>query len=114
MQVIKTKITIKELQFAAQKSFGNFVKAVVDIKKGIMAIGGNLHADEEALLLKDGSDQYDLWGINIYPGNSADEFIEFDSMINIRPVQNNRSRSVGNSEIRDKIKEAVKKLVKYE
>lgn len=114
MQIIKDKTSIKELQDAAQSTFGDFVKAVVDLKKGIMAIGGNLHADEEALLIKEGSDQYDLWGINIFPDNSEYDFIEYDSMINIRPIQNNRSRTVESPEIRNKIKAVVKKLIIHE
>jgi len=91
--------------------FGNIVKAVVDIEKGIMAIGGELHADEEALLLEKGSNQRNLWGINLYPELQGDEFIEFDSVINLRPIQGNRTRSVDNVQVRQKIKEIVNKLI---
>ncbi|OGX18641.1 MAG: hypothetical protein A3K83_04930, partial [Omnitrophica WOR_2 bacterium RBG_13_44_8b] len=83
--------------------FGNLVKAVVDIEKGVMAVGGELHSDEEALLLEKGSRQRDLWGINLYPELQGDKFIEFDSLINLRPVQNNRSRRVEDAGIRQKI-----------
>lgn len=104
-------ISRKELNEFAKEGFGDFVKAVVDIEKNIMVIGGELHADEEAVLLEQGSEQADLWGINLYPGKSGDSWIEFDSMINIRPSQNNRSRGVENQEIRAKIIEVVNKLV---
>ncbi|MBI5135344.1 hypothetical protein HZA86_03890 [Candidatus Uhrbacteria bacterium] len=90
---------------------GDLVKAVVDIEKGIMAIGGELHADEEALLLEHGSRQKDLWGINLYPDKTGDDFIEFDSMINIRPSQNNRSRGVEDPEIQRKVIRVVDALV---
>jgi hypothetical protein len=70
------------------------VKAVVDVRRGIMAIGGELHSDEEALLLDDGSAQADLWGINLYPEEADDAWIQFDAMINVRPSQGNRSRAV--------------------
>ena len=70
-----------------------------------------MHADEEAALLADGSRQTDLWGINLYPAQTGDAFIEFDSMINLRPSQNNRSRGVENPEIRETIRTIVRKLV---
>ena len=104
-------ISKKELKEIARKRFGDLVKAVVDIEKGVMAIGADLHADEEAFLLKEGSDQKNLWGINLYPDLEIPEMIEFDSVINIRPSQGNRSRLVENEEIRQKILEIVKNLI---
>jgi len=95
----------------AEKMFGNIVKAVVDVERGIMAIDGELHADEQALLLENGSEQKNLWGINIYPDKIGEDFVEFDSVINIRPSQQNRSRGVDNPEIRQKILDIVNKLV---
>ncbi len=74
--------------------YGDMVKVVVDCKRKVMAVGAQMHADEEQMLLEDGSAQEDLWGINIYPEKSGEDFIEFDSMINLRPRQNNRTRSV--------------------
>jgi len=91
--------------------FGNMVKAVIDIDKEIMAVDGELHADEEALLLENGSKQENLWGINIYPDMPENEWVEFDSMINLRPSQDNRTRGVDNPEIRQKIREIVSKRV---
>lgn len=91
--------------------FGNLVKAVVDVEKGIMAVDGELHADEEALLLENGSAQKNLWGINIYPDLTGDDFIEFDSMINLRPSQGNRSRSVEDKEIQKEIIKIVNSLI---
>ena len=87
------------------------VKAVVDIERGLMAVGGELHADEEAGLIDDGSRQADLWGINIYPGSAEPEWIEFDSMINVRPSQGNRSRDVEDESIRALIRMVVSRLV---
>lgn len=91
--------------------FGNLVKAVVDIEKEIMAVDADLHADEEAILLEEGSSQKNLWGINIYPESTGADFVEFDSLINLRPSQNNRSRGVENNEIQQKILKIVDKLV---
>lgn len=111
MKIVKNKISIAELKKMSEKMFGNLVKAVVDIEKEIMAVNADLHADEEKLLLENGSEQRNLWGINLYPENSGDDFVEFDSMINLRPSQGNRSRSVENPEIQKEILEVVNKLL---
>ncbi|MBI2029875.1 hypothetical protein HYT02_05650 [Candidatus Gottesmanbacteria bacterium] len=92
-------------------SFGGLVKAVVDIKKELMVVGADMHADEEKFLLENGSKQDNLWGINLYPAGEGEDFIEFDSMINIRPRINNFTRSIDNPEIRKKITATVNKLV---
>jgi hypothetical protein len=107
----ENKISISELKEMAKKMFGNLVKAVVDVEKGIMAINGELHADEQVLLLEKGSKQQNIWGINLYPDKTGDDFIEFDSVTNIRPLQQNRSRGVENEETRRKISEIVNKLI---
>lgn len=112
MKIIKDNISTKELKEMSARRFGNLVKAVVDIKREIMAIDAELHADEEALLLENGSSQKNLWGINIYPELTGGDFIEFDSLINLRPSQGNRSRGVDNQEVKKKILEIVNKLVK--
>lgn len=96
----------------ANAMFGSLVKAVVDIEKEIMVVDAELHADQEAMLLKKGSDQENLWGINLYPESFDQEnFIEFDSMINLRPSQNNLSRGVEDVQIQEKIRKIVNKLV---
>lgn len=101
-----------ELKQMAQSKFGNFVKAVIDVERKLMIIDAELHADEEALLIEQGSKQADLWGINIYPELGKDEWIEFDSMINLRPSQGNRTRGVDNPDIRGKIIQVVNNLIK--
>ncbi len=111
MKIIKDKIALCELKDMAAKSFGNFVKAVVDVTNGFMAVDADLHSDEEALLLENGSEQKNLWGINLYPEIEGEDFIEFDSMINLRPSQKNRSRGIDDPEIREKIKNIVNNLV---
>src|SRR3989344_6473119 len=108
MEIIDKSITTKQLTAMAQKMFGDLVKAVVDVRREVMAVDGELHADEEALLLENGSKQEDLWGINLYPAlNGSEDFIEFGSMINLRPSQGNRSRSVTNPSVREKIRQIV-------
>jgi hypothetical protein len=112
MRIVDISITLEELKAMAGGRFGELVKAVVDVATGVMAIDGELHADEEALLLERGSRQADLWGINIYPELSDKDRIEFDSIINIRPSQGNRSREVEDPAVREKIFHIVARLVK--
>jgi Protein of unknown function (DUF5674) len=83
--------------------FGDLVKAVVDIRREVMAVDAELHADEEAFLLGEGSAHEDLWGINLYPALHGNDFVEFDSMINLRPSRGNRSRGVEDAAIRERI-----------
>lgn len=106
------KISIKDLQDMATKMYGTLVKADVDVAKKIVIVDMELHADGEAELLKQGSKQEDLWGINLYPAKfGKPDFIEFDSMINLKPRQNNRSRSVEDAAIRTKIENIVGEVV---
>ena len=111
MKIVKEKIERKELKEMAASGFGNFVKAVVDVENEIIAVDAELHSDEEALLLENGSEQNDLWGINLYPELEGKDFVEFDSMINLRPSQGNRSRGVSDPRIRQKIKVIIDRLV---
>jgi hypothetical protein len=105
------KIDFRELQAMAAGLFGDMVKAVVDIRQAVMAVDAELHSDEEALLLQNGSDQADLWGINLYPELAGEDFVEFDSMINLRPSQGNRSRGVDDPAVRMQIQKLVSSLV---
>jgi len=112
MTIIDAPVPLEDFKRMAQGLFGNFVKAVVDVERKILAVNGELHADEEALLLESGSRQEDLWGINIYPDLEMPDRVEFDSVINIRPSQGNKSRGVDNPEIRDAILKIVEELVR--
>lgn len=114
MKLIKESISIPELKKMSEKMFEGLVKAVVDIEQEIMVVDAEFHADEEFFLLEENdSKQENLWGINIYPDKSeTNEFVVFDSMINVRPRQGNRSRSVEDLTIQKKIRDIVQKLVK--
>lgn len=113
MKIVKDPISRKELADMAIEEYGSVVKAVVDLEQGIMAVGGELHADEEVLLMEqEGSKREHTWGINLYPKNPEENWIEFDSMVNLKPALGNRSRTVENVAVREKIKEIVRKLVR--
>ena len=113
IRIVRDTISKKELADVASAGFGDMVKAVVDITQGVMAVGGELHADEEALLTEQcGSKREDVWGINLYPQKVGAEWIEFDSMINLKPQFGNRSRGVEDAMTQEKVVEVVNKLVR--
>jgi|SRR3989344_3914884 len=110
--IIEEPMTRAELKKIAEKRFGDLVKAAVDIEQEIMAVGGEFHMDEQTTLFEEkGSKQQNVWGINIYPDDIGEGFIEFDSMINLKPNQGNRTRNIQNQEILKKITTIVKKLI---
>ena len=112
MKILTEPITVSDLKTMAAEMFGDMVKVVVDVERELVALDAELHSDIEALFLDDGSKQNSLWGINLYPDLWGDDFIEFDSMINMRPSQKNMSRGVDNQETREKIIKIVNKWVK--
>ena len=111
MKIVTGSITLDELKQMSTVIFDNMVKAVVDVDREVLAVDAELHSDLEALLLQDGSGQKNLWGVNFYPELQGDDFIEYDSMINLRPSQGNRSRGVDDEQIRKKIASVVAKRV---
>jgi len=113
IKIIHQQIPKADLSDLELKSkYGNLVKAVVDIKQAIMIAGMTMHSDGEGILLEKGSAQEDLWGINLYLQETKDQWIDYDSVINLRPSQGNESRGVDNPVIRDKIREIINQLIK--
>ena len=108
MLICENPVSRDDLRQMAATGFGDMVKGVVDIDRELLAVDAELHADLEAFLLNHGSSQNSLWGINLYPDEDED-FVEFDSLINIRPMSGNRSRGVDDSKIRERILEVVLK-----
>lgn len=111
MKIIRDSISIPEVKEMAHIWYGELVKAVVDVEREIMAVDGEMHADEEQILLGDGSKQENLWGINIYPNKTGDDRIEFDSMINVRPTQQNMSRGIENKTLQKTIRLIVDRMI---
>ena len=101
--ILKSRIERAELARLVETYFEDMVKYVVDVARGVIAVGGELHADAEQQLLEAGSRQRDIWGANYYPGRGRDGCIEFTALINIRPAQGNRSMEVQDGAIREKI-----------
>ena len=112
MQIISQSISRNELKNMLPGYFGDMIKAVVDIKQNVLGLDAELHADIEKEMLAQGSSQVDLWGINLYPNIDGEDFIEFDSLINIRPYQGNRSRDVQDPAVREQITKVINTLIK--
>jgi hypothetical protein len=112
MKIIKNPINIKELWESKESDFQEMLKIVVDIEREVLAIDAELHADLEELLLEDGSKQEDIWGANIYPNKTGEDFIEYTAFINIRPSHNNKSMEIIDQEIQVKVEEITTRLLK--
>ncbi len=111
-RIVKDRITKGKLENLAHEQYGNMIKAVVDIGQDIMGVGGELHVDIQSILLeKENSKTEDTWGINLYLDKTGEEFIEFDSMINLKPASGNKTRGVEDIETQKKIRGIVAKLV---
>jgi uncharacterized protein DUF5674 len=105
-------ISLDDVRALAQARFGDMIKGVVDLERGILLLDADLHADQEASLLAEGSKQSNLWGINLYPDVVGEDWLEFDSMINLRPSFGNRSRGVDDAAIRSSIAALIARLVR--
>ena len=111
MTILINPISRAELKDYAANTFGDMIKCVADVDKGLLAIDADLHADLERMLLENGSQQTSLWGFNLYPDETGEDFIEYDSLINIRSWQGNPSRDVLDQEVRGKIANIVDKFI---
>lgn len=111
MKTVKS-ISLAELKEMSEKMYGSLVKADIDISQGIMIVDMGMHADGEAYLLQNGSKQGDIWGINLHPADfGTKDFIEFDSMINIRPSQGNASKDILDLNVKKQIVSLVNSIV---
>lgn len=111
MEILSNKVSLDYIRDLSQNWYGEMIKAVADVQKRLIAVDAELHSDLERLLLENGSSQESLWGFNIYPDLDGEDFVEFDSLINIRPRQNNKSRDVEDPQIREKIVSIVNEYI---
>ncbi len=110
-QIVRTTATPSAVRAAVDQGFGDMVKAVVDVRRHLLALGGSLHADGESLLLDDGSQQEDLWGANVYPAQPRDRQIEYTSLINIRPRQGSRNMEIQDPTVRAAVEHILRSLL---
>lgn len=109
--VSASRLARDELRRLAELYFEDMVKYVVDVARGVIAVGGEMHADAEQVLLDDGSTQADLWGANYYPGRGRELCVEYTALINIRPAQGNRSMEIQDPAVRQRVRELTFALV---
>jgi len=113
MKLVEGDITLAELKTMSKRMYDGLVKAVVDIERNLLVVDAEMHSDQEQYLLELNSKQENLWGVNLYPDKyGTDEFIEFDSMINLRPSQQNLSRGINDSKLRNRIIKLINNKVK--
>ncbi|MBI4155786.1 MAG: hypothetical protein HY507_00965 [Candidatus Zambryskibacteria bacterium] len=105
--IISDTITIDELKKIAKEFYVTMIKGVVDIKKEVIAFGGQYHIDANAVLTEKGSQQQDVWGFNVNFIKPKEEWIEYNSLINIRPLQENYDMEVLDEDIRRKMKKII-------
>jgi hypothetical protein len=111
MTIITKQIQIEEIEGMLGNYFDDMVKAVLDIQKEEISLGAGFHADEESLLLENGSKQDDLWGFNIYPNRNKETWIEYESIINMKPHLGNRSIIIQSEKIKEKINEILDRMI---
>ena len=111
IKMIAHPISRSEALEIGQEFYAEMVKGVVDVEREIIALGGEYHMDANIILIREGHVQNDIWGFNIYPGRAGEDWIEYTSLINIRPGANNRTMTVEDEKIRTKIKKIIEKLI---
>lgn len=111
IKVIEDTIGLGELREIAKEYYVDMVKGVVDISKEVISVGGEYHIDANAKILENGSFQVDVWGFNIFFDRPRDEWIEFTSLINIRPQAGNISMEVKDEVIRKKMRDIINRKV---
>ena len=111
IRIVRETIPFAELSPLAAAWYGEMIKGVVDIEKEILALGGEYHMDANMLLVENGSKQNTLWGFNIHINKPREEWIEFTSLINIRPAQGNRTMLVEDKMLQGKMRAIINKKI---
>jgi len=107
IHILRTKATVEQIA-GMLKEYETMIKIVVDIRRRVVAGGGEMHSDCESVLLDDGSEQDDLWGANWFP---AEQRIAFESLINIRPRLGNRNILIQSEELRQQVESVTRKIL---
>jgi len=109
--ILRQRVPVDELARLVRLYFEDMVKYVVDVRLGVIALGGELHADAEQRLLDEGSRQEDVWGANYYPGAGAEQCVEYTALINIRPSVGNRGMEIEDAAVRARVRELTFSLI---
>lgn len=106
MIITKTKPYSPEEIKKLKEEFGSYIKTVIDVERKICSAGANMHFESEKVLIGEGSNQSSVWGGGV---DLETKEIDFNSFINIRPNDNNKSNEIQDA----KIREEYEKLTKY-
>lgn len=109
--VVEDRLAPTELRRLCDAFFGDMVKVVVDVERGIVAVGGELHADGEAVLLETGSRPEAVWGANYYPGRGPEHCVDFTALINIRPAHGNRAMEILDPDVRQRVRDVIARRI---
>ena len=115
IQVYEENIPLDEIVEISKEYYFPMIKGVIDIKNEIVALGGEYHMDANMVLLEKGLQQSNIWGFNIATdkyNTNEEEYLEYTSFINIRPIVNNKGMFIQDEEIRKKIKNIIHKKLK--
>jgi hypothetical protein len=112
IKIVEDKINLEDLKRLAQTFYVSMIKGVVDIEKNIVAFGGEYHMDANVLLIENGSKQKDIWGFNLYFDKPRENWIEYTSLVNIRPAVNNLDMEVQDEEIKERMREIINSKIK--
>lgn len=111
IEIVRTTVSRKQLTEIAKEYYEDIIKGVVDINREVVALGGEMHADAEEGLLNDGSQLRDLWGFNLLLDELKENCLVYESFINIRPGDNNKSLEVQDPEIRKQMMQIIFKRI---
>ena len=112
IRIIVDSIALAEVGEIAEEFYKDMVKGVADVEREVIALGGEYHMDANAALIADGSAQDNLWGFNVYPERDPEDWIEYISLINIRPALGHRTLEIKDELLRGKIKAIIEKRIK--
>ena len=112
IKIVEDPIPLEELRELASEFYVSMIKGVVDIEKEVVAFGGEYHMDANRILLENGSQQSDVWGFNVELDRPRDSWIEYVSLINIRPLAGNRDMEVQDKAIRARMRHLIDSKIK--
>ena len=111
IKIVENKISLQELRELAEEFYTIMIKGVVDIEKEIIAFGGEYHSDANKIIIENGSQQGNVWGFNVYFDKPRDSWIEYTSLINIRPQAGNTEKEIQDGNLRDKMRTLINKKI---
>lgn len=111
IRIVAERISLAELKLLASQWYGDMIKGAVDVEREVLALGGEYHMDANAVLIEDGSQQDAVWGFNVYLGRPREDWIEFRSLINIRPAQDNRGMVIESREVQQRMRAIIEKKI---